>query len=56
LFYIHDIENNDINYTEMFEDAKEVIRNRKPKTDKQCSGQKKKDKCTMTYKHIAQLW
>jgi hypothetical protein len=39
----------------MLEDTKEVIRNRKAKTDKQCNGQKKKDKNTMIYKHIAQL-
>ena len=44
LFYLRDIENNDINYKEMFKDTKGVIRNRKAKTDKQCNEQKKKDK------------
>jgi len=55
LFYLRDTEKNDINYKEMFQDTKGVIRNRKAKTDKQCNSQKKKDKSTMIYKHISQL-
>ena len=55
LFYLRDIENNDINYKEMFVDTKGVIRNRKAKTEKQCNGQKKRDKRTMIYKHNTQL-
>jgi len=31
----------------MFADTKGVIRNRKAKTNKQCNGQKKRDKRTM---------
>jgi hypothetical protein len=54
-FYLCDIENNDINYKEMFVDTKGVIRNRKAKTEKQCNGQKKRDKRTMIYKHNTQL-
>ena len=54
-FYLPDIENTDINYTEMFEDTKEVIRNRKAKKERQCNGQMKKDKNTIIYKHISQL-
>jgi hypothetical protein len=53
--YLPDIENNGINYTEMFEDTNEVIRNHKAKTDRQCNGQKKRDKTTIIYKHISQL-
>ena len=55
LFYLRDIEKNYINYTEMFEDTKGVIINRKAKTEKKCNDQMKKDKRTMIYKHITQL-